>query len=144
MKIRLFYLLFFLMMLACSKSNDDGSTMGNDTTDMTDNNGDNTNSQTTYQGDFVSGAHTTSGLAKVNEDHTTLSLTDFITSNGPVVEVYLATDLTASNYISLGALQGINGNYDYDLPSNVNFENYKYVIIWCVEFSVNFGYAILE
>ncbi|MEZ4803795.1 MAG: DM13 domain-containing protein [Gelidibacter sp.] len=159
MLFRLFYLLFFLLIFGCSSSDDSNNPMGNDSMDMNDNNGDNndmngddtngddTNDDNTpaiYQGNFVSAAHETSGVAQVNEDHTILNLNNFMTSNGPIVEVYLATDLTVSDYISLGELQGIDGNYSYNLPPNVDFENYKYVIIWCVEFSVNFGYAILE
>ena len=97
-----------------------------------------------YEGDFVSAAHPTSGQAIVNEDHTLLSFTDFKTDDGPILEVYLATDTNASEYISLGELQGIEGDFEYNLPEGVNFETHNYVLIWCVDFSVNFGHAILE
>ncbi|WP_027136623.1 DM13 domain-containing protein [Gaetbulibacter saemankumensis] len=98
----------------------------------------------TYSGDFVSSAHPTSGKATINSERTILSFTDFKTDNGPVLEVYLATNNTAESYISLGELKGIEGNYTYALPENIDFTKYNHVIIWCVEFSVNFGYAVLK
>ena len=97
-----------------------------------------------YEGDFISVAHPTSGKAIVNEEHTNISFKNFKTDDGPLLEVYLATDTSASNYITLGVLQGIEGDFDYTLPENVDFDTYKFVIIWCVDFSVNFGHAILE
>ncbi|WP_215225552.1 DM13 domain-containing protein [Echinicola shivajiensis] len=97
-----------------------------------------------YQGDFMDDAHPTSGIASVDQTGSALGFTNFKTDNGPVLEVYLATDRKASEYISLGELKGIQGNYTYDIPSNVDLETHKYVLIWCVEFSVNFGYAVLE
>ncbi len=95
-------------------------------------------------GVFMSAAHPTSGTAVVNKQHTLLTLTNFKTDAGPVLEFYLATDLTASNYISLGMLKGLDGNYTYDLPNSINFGTYKYLMVWCVDFKVNFGHAILE
>ncbi|MFI1743007.1 DM13 domain-containing protein [Thalassobellus sediminis] len=97
-----------------------------------------------FKGSFVSGDHPTSGSAFINEDSTTLSFKDFSTDDGPLLEVYLATDTSASNYITLGALKGINGDYQYDLPKDVDYRVYDHVLIWCVTFSVNFGHAVLK
>tara|TARA_R110002049_G_scaffold175107_2_gene342433 strand:+ start:5929 stop:6378 length:450 start_codon:yes stop_codon:yes gene_type:complete len=101
-------------------------------------------SKISYKGNFVSGAHTTTGVAAVNNAKTSLSLTDFKTDNGPVLEVYLATNTSASTYISLGVLKGIQGNYEYTLPDNVDYSVYDHVLIWCVDFKVNFGHAVLK
>ena len=145
----------FLLLMACSPS-DNGSpvVMNNDNTtnNNTDTTGDNTDTtgmtdgtfMASYQGNFVSSAHETSGLAEVNQDMTILRFTDFKTSTGPILDVYLATDETAKNFVDIGELQGIEGDFDYDLPQGVDYETYKYVIIWCVEAKVNFGYAVLE
>ena len=111
----------------------------NDNTDDTSNNG-----SYVYQGDFVSAAHETKGTAAINSSKTILSFTNFKTDNGPILDVYLATDTNATNYVDLGVLKGLDGDYDYDLPTNIDFTTYKYVIIWCVDYSVNFGYAVLE
>lgn len=99
---------------------------------------------TSFKGNFVSSAHPTSGKVSINNEKTILSFTDFKTDNGPVLEVYLTTDTSVSNYITLGVLKGINGNYEYTLPANIDYTIYNHVVIWCVDFKVNFGYAVLN
>lgn len=138
-----------LLFISCSSSDDtDNSGQNlNSETNMNSNDGsndNNDNSNITYQGTFVSVAHPTTGLVQVDSEARSLTFTDFMTDAGPVLEVYLATDDNAANYISLGELQGTIGNQTYVLPNNIDFETHKYVIIWCVDFSVNFGYAILD
>jgi len=95
-------------------------------------------------GDFIDVAHPTSGIARVNAERTELELTDFKSDDGPILELYLATDPTAEDYISLGELQGLEGDFTYILPQNINFDTHKYVIVWCVTFSVDFGHAVLD
>jgi len=96
------------------------------------------------EGNFVSDAHETTGTASLNEDETILIFTDFKTDDGPLLEVYLSTDEAATEYVSLGDLKGIEGNFEYNIPSETDLTKYKYVLIWCVDFSVSFGHAILE
>ena len=67
-----------------------------------------------------------------------------MTDSGPLLEVYLASNDLAIDFITLGELQGTSGDYDYELPENVDLDRYNHVIIWCVDFSVNFGYAVLQ
>jgi len=148
MKYYLFSALILLSFYSCSS---DGSTemmveQSNDTTtDDSNDNSDNTdNNNYSYQGDFISSAHETRGVATVNVDKTKLTLTNFKTDDGPLLELYLATDTTAKTYVSLGVLKGIDGNFEYDLPENIDFVEYSHVIVWCVDFSVNFGYAVLK
>ena len=126
---------------SCSSSDSDVPMM--DTEDMQMEEEDMPNDTFAFQGDFVSSAHTTLGKAAINEAKTILSLTNFKTDEGPSLEVYLATDTSASTYITLGALKGTDGNYEYTLPANVDYTVYNHVIVWCVPFSVNFGYAVL-
>lgn len=99
-----------------------------------------------YQGDFVSAVHATSGSASIDLDLTTLSLTTFKTDSGPDLNIYLSATIpdADSDFIDLGNIKGIDGNFSYDLPDNVDYTHYKYVVVWCVAFSVNFGYAELE
>ncbi|HPF96219.1 MAG TPA: DM13 domain-containing protein [Mangrovimonas sp.] len=152
MKLKFFLLAALVITLSCSTSDDSPTQVNsnnNNSPSNNNNNNNNTNDPGTfdvaYQGSFVNAAHTTSGVAKINTDNTILRLENFNSENGPVLELYLTTDLTAQNYISLGELQGLDGNFDYTLPNNgIDFSNYKYVIVWCVEFSVNFGYAELQ
>lgn len=98
-----------------------------------------------FIGDFISVAHTTSGVVTIDQDKTTLTFTNFKTDSGPDLNIYLSrssTNVTA-DYIDLGDMKGRNGNYTYALPSNTDYTQYKYVIVWCVDFDVNFGYAEL-
>ncbi|HMC01788.1 MAG TPA: DM13 domain-containing protein [Flavobacteriaceae bacterium] len=151
MKLKLFLFTALLLIMSCSSSGDDSPQViqDDDSSMMEEEMEDDMMMEEEeevdlYEGDFVSAAHPTSGQAIVNEDHTLLSFTDFKTDDGPILEVYLATDTNASEYISLGELQGIEGDFEYNLPEGVNFETHNYVLIWCVDFSVNFGHAILE
>ncbi len=98
-----------------------------------------------FKGDFVSGAHQTSGIATIDQAESTLTLTNFKTDSGPDLNIYLARSLSTitTDFIDLGNIKGLNGNYTYDLPDNVDYTLYKFVIVWCVDFDVNFGYAVL-
>jgi len=105
-------------------------------------------------GQFHSGAHETKGTATVfqlADGKKTLRLTDFATSNGPDVHVYLvAADdaknneaVTKAGFIDVGSLKGNIGDQNYDLPANADLTKYRAVTIWCKRFSVNFGTAPL-
>ena len=80
-----------------------------------------------------------------------LRLTDFATSNGPDVRVYLvaAADVqddatvTTAGFVELGPMKGNIGDQNYDIPATVDLANYRTVTIWCKRFSVNFGSAPL-
>jgi len=105
-------------------------------------------------GQFHSGAHETKGMATVfqlADGKKTLRLTNFATSNGPDVHVYLvaATDakdndaVTKAGFVDLGTLKGNIGDQNYELPANADLAKYRAVTIWCKRFSVNFGTAPL-
>ena len=105
-------------------------------------------------GQFHSGAHETKGTATVfqlADGKKTLRLTDFATSNGPDVHVYLvASDdakdndtVTKAGFIDVGSLKGNIGDQNYDLPADADLTKYRAVTIWCKRFSVNFGTAPL-
>ena len=105
-------------------------------------------------GMFHSNAHETKGTATVLDlggGRRVLRLTDFATSNGPDVRVYLvaaadvqddATVKTAG-FVELGPMKGNIGDQNYDIPSTVDLASYRTVTIWCKRFSVNFGSAPL-
>ena len=95
-------------------------------------------------GDFVDRAHPTSGKASVNSDKTVLSFTNFKTDNGPKLLVYLTTDVASTEFVNLGDLKGIQGDFTYAIPVNTDLSKYKIVNIWCVDFSVSFGTAELK
>ena len=106
-------------------------------------------------GQFHSGAHETSGMAAVFQlagGKKTLRLTNFQTSNGPDVHVYLVAaqdakdndTVTKAEFVDLGSMKGNIGDQNYDLPANADLAKYRAVTIWCKRFSVNFGTAPLN
>ena len=106
------------------------------------------------EGSFHDGAHKTAGTATIHQlpdGKRVLRLTNFETSNGPDVHVYLvaaqdATDnetVTRAGFVELGSLKGNIGDQNYDLPAEADLGKYKAVTIWCKRFSVNFGTAPL-
>jgi hypothetical protein len=105
-------------------------------------------------GRFHSNAHTTSGVAtiyRLPDGGRVLRLTQFATSNGPDVRVYLvaAGDVQGeaaakqAGFVDLGALKGNIGDQNYDLPADLDLTKYRAVSIWCRRFSANFGAAPL-
>ncbi len=104
-------------------------------------------------GHFHSNAHETTGIATILEigQDRVLRLTDFVTSNGPDVRVYLvaADDVNddaivkSAGFVELGPLKGNRGNQNYAVPSSVDLTTFRTVTIWCKRFSVNFGSAPL-
>ena len=106
------------------------------------------------EGKFRGIAHETRGTAtifQVAEGKRVLRLTNFETSNGPDVRVFLVAAPDASDndtvknagYIELGKLKGNIGDQNYDVPAGTDLNKYRAVTIWCNRFSVNFGTAPL-
>jgi hypothetical protein len=110
--------------------------------------------QTIESGAFYGIAHPTEGTATVyraGDGALMLRFTNFRTSNGPNVHVYLvaaddAKDETAlhASFIDLGPIKGNIGDQNYDLSTSVDLSKYRAVSIWCKRFSVNFGVAPLK
>ena len=105
-------------------------------------------------GRFHTNAHETHGLAtiyRLPDGRRVLRLTEFATSNGPDVRVYLvaAGDVQSEDaakqagFVDLGALKGNIGDQNYDVPAGIDLSSYRAVSIWCRRFSVNFGAAPL-
>ena len=100
-------------------------------------------------GSFVGvgdGIHDAEGLAKViplEDGSNILRLENLQVTNGPDLYVYLATDKSASDFVSLGKLKANNGNQNYDIPSETDLTKYDTALIWCRPFSVLFGSAEL-
>jgi len=97
--------------------------------------------------DAGDGFHMSSGEVKVLQipDGTQiLRFSNLDVTNGPDLYVYLATDTTAKDFVSLGRLKGNMGNQNYPIPENMNFEKYNTVLIWCQAFSTLFGSSKLS
>jgi hypothetical protein len=105
-------------------------------------------------GDFHGVAHATHGTATIFQmpsGSRLLRLTNFETSNGPDVRVYLiaandANDsdtVTNTGFVELGSLKGNIGDQNYEIPAAVDLAKYQAVTIWCKRFAVNFATAPL-
>ena len=111
--------------------------------------------KTLASGTFHSVAHKTAGNANVYQlpdGKRILRFTNFTTSNGPDVRVYLtaandATDnetVTKAGYLEIAPLKGNIGDQNYELSPDVDLAKYHAVTIWCKRFSVNFATAPLN
>jgi len=104
-------------------------------------------------GQFKGYAHETQGHAGIYDidGKRVLRLTNFKTSNGPDVHVYLVAapdakdDATVKNagFVDLGSMKGNMGDQNYDVPQSADLQKYRAVTIWCARFNVNFGTAPL-
>jgi hypothetical protein len=135
-----------IMKMAAEQDTTINETM-NTTMDISQNREENKN---LIVGDFVGvndGIHNAEGKATIlilSDGSQILRLEDFRSTNGPDVHLYLSIDKQASDFIDLGRLKANNGNQNYQIPINADFNKYKYVLIWCQPFSVLFGSAQLS
>jgi hypothetical protein len=108
---------------------------------------------TLVEGSFIPRSHPGEGVAFVLNDGTEqrfLRFEDFVTDNGPDLNVYLSTapadasaDLFDDDFIDLGTLKGNIGPQNYEIPPDVDLDRYSTVVVWCVRFAVAFTAADL-
>ena len=99
------------------------------------------------QGNFVPSAHDVVGIVKLLRESGRgdyLRFEDFETVNGPDLYIYLATDTTADDFVSLGKIKATKGNVNYAIPAGTDLAKYDTVLVWCKQFRVLFSYADLE
>jgi len=105
-------------------------------------------------GSFHSVAHDAKGKATVYQlpdGKRVLRLTEFETSNGPDLRLFLVAAADAKDndtiknagYVELGKLKGNLGDQNYDVPATADLAKYQAVTVWCNRFSVNFATAPL-
>jgi hypothetical protein len=106
-------------------------------------------------GEFHGIAHRGTGTATItrgDDGQRWLRFTNFETSNGPDVHVYLvaaddandAATVTNSGFVALGPLKGNIGDQNYAIPAEVDLDRYRAATIWCKRFGVNFATAPLR
>jgi len=111
--------------------------------------------QVIESGAFHGIAHPTEGTAtiyRLGDSTLMLRFTNFKTTNGPNVHVYVVAADDAkdnevvrhSDFIDLGPIKGNIGDQNYGLGSDVDLSRYRAVSIWCKRFSLNFGAAALK
>jgi len=106
-------------------------------------------------GTFYGVVHPTTGTAtiyRLGDGGRILRFTNFRTSNGPNVHVYLvAADDAKDNatvkradFVDLGTIKGNIGDQNYVLGTDLYLPKYRTVSICCKRFAVNFGAAPLR
>ncbi len=75
-----------------------------------------------------------------------LRVEDFSVRNGPDLFVYLSRnpDGWEEDAINLGDLKATDGAFNYEIPSDIDIEEFKSAVVWCRRFAVLFGHATLE
>jgi uncharacterized membrane protein len=102
-------------------------------------------------GPFHGVAHQTkgdAGIFRLADGSRVLRLTNFSTSNGPDVRLYLigANDATDNatvthNFVEVAKLKANEGDQNYPLPASIDLSKYHAVTVWCNRFNVNFATA---
>ena len=109
--------------------------------------------QVVASGNFHDVAHSGVGQATIYQlgGKRVLRFTNFETSNGPDVHVYLIATKDASDsetvkqagFVEVGALKGNVGDQNYEISSDLDLNKYRAITIWCKRFAVNFATAPL-
>ena len=115
----------------------------------------NSSAQVVESGTFSGVMHPTSGTASIYrtaDGDRILRFTNFKTSNGPDVHVYLvavndakdSATVKGADFVDLGTMKGNIGDQNYTLDRDLDLTKYRTVSIWCKRFAVNFGAAPLK
>lgn len=135
----LFFTLIITTFISCKKETLAPTNMVNEMIDST--------AVLKYTGNFLNGPYgTVTGKAEIYKQSNLLSvkLSNFLSSNGPALHVYLSKEAMPINFIDLGVLKSTNGNQVYNISGMPNFSDYKYISIHCIDYNHLFGYALLN
>jgi hypothetical protein len=110
--------------------------------------------QPVASGTFHSVVHPTNGTATIYQaadGNCILRFTNFRTTNGPNVHVYMVAandakdnaSVRQAGFIDLGPIKGNVGDQNYAFGPEVDLSKYRAVSVWCQRFSLNFGTAPL-
>ena len=95
-----------------------------------------------YSGEFVSyPGESISGSAKIYLENDHLLVFENVIANGPDLKVYLSKSDKPVDFVNLGNL--IKSKTTYEIPVAIDVEAYRYVIVYCQQYSVIFGVAQL-
>jgi hypothetical protein len=88
-------------------------------------------------------------LVRLTGGRKVLRLANARIGEGPALRVYLVAGTVRGNadvrsFKDLGKLKGSAGTQQYTVPAGVNTDRYTTVVIWCRDFSVAFGKAVLR
>lgn len=99
---------------------------------------------------FISSAHSTTGSLIVfgnderNPDTLMYYFKNFKTDSGPDLDVYISQELNPVNFTNIGDLKAFEGTFFYKIKNTPTISTSDFVIVWCVQANVNFGYADID
>ncbi len=134
------YYFIVISTLACNKKQTIDVTPQNDITI-------DANAIVKYQGNFspTSGIVVTGGVKIYASNNTYIAqLNPFTITSGPDLKVYLSKASTPVDFINIGVLKSNNGLQNYAIPANVDFTQYKYVLIHCQQYNHLFAVAMIN
>lgn len=100
-------------------------------------------------GTFVDGepGHHAEGQVTLLSDGTSylFHFATFSVTNGPDINVFLSHGSRVGPAdVNLGDVKATQGSSNYAVPAGIDPADFAYIVIWCVPFSVQFGYAALS
>ncbi|MEI6331421.1 MAG: DM13 domain-containing protein [Pseudanabaena sp.] len=112
-------------------------------------------------GTFISGEHTTTGMASIVQENGTyfieLDQTFKTSSSGPDLFVILHRSpdilkitkppdygIAEGDFVVIAPLKSFSGKQRYELPKNIQPDSYKSVLVWCRQYNATFGFAPLS
>ena len=147
-KFAIMMILSGMIVVSCSKS---GSDPTPDSGSLTVNDATPSNSSVAKMGMFVSYAHGLDGTASLYVDGDgmrVLRFENFTMSQGPDVHVYVskANNFSNANVIEVAKLADgyTKSNVNFKLTSPSYTSDYKYVLVYCVQYNSLFGNAELK
>lgn len=101
------------------------------------------------QFDAVHRGEGTAAIYQLPDGSRVLRLEDFRVTNGPELHVILTRAVpsniidgeSSEEHVDLGLLKGNVGNQNYDIPADVDLDEFQAVVIYCAPFHVNFSVA---
>jgi len=120
-----------------------------------------TKSDSKRTGNFISGEHTTTGVANIVQENGTyyieLDQTFKTSSSGPDLFVILhrspdilkitkppAFGIAEGDFVTIAPLKSFNGKQRYEIPKNIQPDSFKSVLVWCRQYNATFGFAPLS
>ena len=106
-----------------------------------------TGAVTESAGNFINGPYgSVSGTAAllIQDGQYLLSLSNFSTSNGPDLHVYLSKEQQPIRFIDLGRLRQNRGDQVYRINGITDANQYRFALIHCQQFNHLFGSASLQ
>jgi hypothetical protein len=112
-------------------------------------------------GNFISGEHTTTGVASIVQENGTyfieLDQTFKTSSSGPDLFVILhrspdilkitkppAFGIAEGDFVTIAPLKSFDGKQRYEVPKNIQPDSFKSVLVWCRQYNATFGFAPLS